>query len=152
MGATLWLLLTVSGFAALRVAGRFGHDLLVALLVRLAAFCFAGAGVIGAGGWLGSFLGRLVHTVSGAGAHVGAATIGTTAVWVVWALACVAWVLTLLPERWFAGDMPDWLAISGLILPSLSASIPGRMGHALSGAIHTCGHLMVELARQLVTG
>ena len=77
---------------------------------------------------------------------------GTSAIWVLWLLASVAWVLTMLPESMFSGEIPDWLSISGLVLPALAASIPGRVGDLLNGVITGAGNLMIELVRQAVTG
>jgi hypothetical protein len=55
MSATVWLVLTATGFGLLRALPMVGHDLLKSILVRVAAFAFIGAGVIGASGWIGSW-------------------------------------------------------------------------------------------------
>jgi hypothetical protein len=148
----LWLVLAVTGFGLMRATERVGHPLIAAMLVRASAFSFVGAGLIGASGWLGDLMASAVGAVNSAGAQAGAAALGTGAVWVVWLLASAAWVLTLLPESWFAGEIPDWLSMSGLVLPALAASIPGRLGDLLSAVITGAGNLMVELVRQAVTG
>jgi hypothetical protein len=150
MGATLWLLLTVAGFGFLWAMEYVGHPLIDAVLVRAAAFSFAGAGTIGAAGWLGHAATALVQGVNQAGARAGAAAIGTGAVWVIWAVLSIAWVLTLLPETWFAARIPDSLSVAGLLLPALASSIPGPLGDLLRHVITGAGKLMVALVSQAV--
>lgn len=152
MEATLWLILTVAGFGLLRAMAYVGHPLLDAVMVRAAAFSFAGAGTIGASGWLGDAAAAVVSWANSAGSQAGAAALGTGAVWVVWALLSIAWLLTLLPESWFGAEIPDSLSIAGLLLPALAASIPGTLGDLLRQVINGAGELMVSLVRGLVTG
>jgi hypothetical protein len=148
----MWLVLTVAGFGLLRAMDYVNRPLIAALLVRAAAFSFAGAGVIGASGWIGQVMASIVTWVNNAGENAGTAALGTGAVWVIWLLASVAWVLTILPESWFAAEIPDWLSVSGLVLPSLAAAIPGPAGEALRAVITGAGTLMIELVRQAVSG
>src|SRR4051812_38151289 len=126
--ATIWLVLVVAGFGLLRALDYVHHEWLAAAMVRVAALSFVGAGVIGARGWVGNFLTGAVHLVNTTGARVGAVALGTGAVWVLWLVLTAAWVLTLLPDRWFGAGIPDWLSISGVVLPGLAASIPGHVG------------------------
>jgi hypothetical protein len=148
--ATIWLVLVVAGFGLLRALDYVHHEWLAAAMLRLAAISFVGAGVIGARGWVGGFLAGVVHFANTAGARFGAAALGTGAVWVLWMVLTVAWVLALLPDRWFNAVIPDWLSISGVILPSLAASIPGHAGDLLRQIIHTVGGLMVTFVRQAI--
>ena len=150
MGATLWLVLAVAGFGLLRAMDHVQHPLLDAVMVRAAAFSFAGAGLIGASGWLGDVTASVISAVNAAGERAGSAAIGTGAVWVIWLIASVAWVLTILPQSWFGAEIPDWLSMFGLVLPSLAASIPGPLGEALRSVITGAGQLMIEVARQAV--
>src|SRR3954465_6411007 len=135
--ATIWLVLVVAGFALLRALDYVHHEWLAAAMLRLAPPGLVGAGVMGARGWLGDFLAGSVHFVNTTAARFGAAALGTGAVWVLWMLLTVAWVLTLLPDRWFNAVIPDWLSISGIVLPSLAASIPGHVGDLLRIVIRT---------------
>jgi hypothetical protein len=146
--ATIWLVLVVAGFALLRALDYVHHEWLAAAMLRLAAVSFVGAGVIGARGWVGGFLAGAVHFVNATAARFGVAALGTGAVWVVWMVLTVAWVLTLLPDRWFDAVIPDWLSISGIVLPGLAASIPGHAGDLLRQLIHTLGGSMVTFVRQ----
>jgi hypothetical protein len=144
MTGTLWLLLVAAGVGLMWAMRYTQHAMLDAVLVRASAFSYAGAGVIGAGGWIGRMLAGLVDGVNSAAASLGVAALGTAAVWVVWAGLSLAWVLTLLPEQWFGRDIPDWLAISGVVLPALAASIPGPLGQGLHDVIEACGGLMID--------
>ena len=150
MEATIWLVLVVAGFALLRALDYVHHGWLAAAMLRLAALSFVGAGVIGARGWLGDFLAGTVHFVNDTAARFGAAALGTGAVWVLWMVLTVAWVLTLLPDRWFDAAIPDWLSISGIVLPGLATSIPGHAGEVLRQLIHTVGGAMVTFVRQAI--
>lgn len=148
MEATIWLVLVVAGFGLLRGLDYVHHEWLAAAMLRLAALNFVGAGVIGARGWLGGFITGAVHWVNATGTSLGAAAIGTGAVWVLWLVLSVAWFLTLLPDRWFDAAIPDWLSVGGVFLPGLAASIPGHAGDLLRQLIHTLGGAMVTFARQ----
>lgn len=150
MGPTLWFVLVVAGFGLLRAMDYVHHTLLAALLVRIAAFSFMGAGIIGASGFLGDLAAAAVAWVNEAAAAAGTAALGTGAVWVIWAVLAIAWILTILPDQWFDATIPDWLSISGLLLPALAASIPGPLGDGLRQAIDAAGRLMISLARQAV--
>lgn len=150
MSATVWLVLTVLGFVTLRSMVYMRHATLKAIAIRFAAFAFLGAGTVGAAGWLGHAMTAVIGAVNRIGAAAGAAAIGTGAVWIVWALMAVAWILTLLPERWFGRDIPDWLSMSGLILPALAVTIPGPFGQALRAVTKAVGGLMVSGARTVV--
>jgi hypothetical protein len=150
VGATLWLVLTVAGFGLLRAMDHTTHAFLDAVLLRTAAFSFVGAGLVGASGWLGSAASSMVGWMNSAGAQAGAAALGTGAVWVIWAALTISWILTILPETWFAARIPDWLSISGLLLPSLAASIPGPLGELLRQATDSAGTLMIHLASAAV--
>jgi hypothetical protein len=145
MTGTLWLLLVACGVGLMWVMRYTRHPMIDAVLVRASAFSFAGAGIVGAGGWIGDLLGGLVGGLNTVGAQLGSAAIGSAAVWIVWAGLSLMWVLTILPERWFGRSIPDWLAISGVVLPGMAASIPGEFGQAMTRAITGCGQLMINL-------
>src|SRR3954453_9126994 len=115
--ATIWLVLVVAGFALLRALDYVHHEWLAAAMLRLAALGFVGAGVIGAQGWVGDFLAGAVHFVNTTAARLGVAALGTGAVWVGWMVLTMGWILTPLPEPWFDAVIPDWLSISGIVLP-----------------------------------
>jgi hypothetical protein len=115
-----------------------------ALLIRASAFSFVGAGIVGADGWIGSIMTGLINGLNAVGAQLGAAVIGSAAIWIVWAGMSLAWVLTMLPETWFGRSIPDWLAISGIVLPPLAAAIPGQFGAVMNDIIGACGQLMIS--------
>lgn len=151
MSATVWLVLVTIGFGLLRyVTPHTGHDLLKAILARVAACAFIGAGLIGGAGWLGGALHTAVGWVNAQGGSAMAATIGTGAIWVIWAALSIVWVLSFLPDDWFAKDMPDWLSVSGLVLPALAVSIPGPMGSFFQTLNQTLGGLMIHFANAAI--
>lgn len=145
MNATLWVLLVVAGFGGLWCVDKAKGGLLKALLVRAAAFSFAGAGMIGASGWIGTAITKVIAAVNEAAAEAGMVALGTAAVWIAWLVLGLAWILTILPESWFGAEMPDWLSVTGLVLPALAVSIPGPIGNAIQGIIHGAGQLMISL-------
>lgn len=148
MTGTLWLLLVASGVGLMWVMRYTRHPMVDAVLVRASAFSFAGAGIVGAGGWIGDLLGGLVEGVNSLGGQLGIAAVGSAAVWIIWAGLSLMWILTLLPESWFGRSIPDWLAISGVVLPAMASSIPGAFGDAMSRVITACGELMIHVVGQ----
>lgn len=150
MSATVWLVLTATGFALLRSMAYMRHEKLRAIAVRAAAFAFIGAGTIGAAGWLGKAITALVTGANRVGGQASLSLLGTSAVWIVWAGLGIAWVLTLLPRRWFSLDIPDWLSVTGLVLPALAVSIQGPVGETLRTVTDTVGGLMVAGAQAAV--
>lgn len=151
MSATVWLVLVVIGFGLLRfVTPHTQHDLLKAVLARVAAMSFIGAGLIGGAGWLGGALHSVVGWVNTQGGSAMAATIGTGAMWILWAALSLVWVLTFLPDALFAKDMPDWLSVTGLVIPALAVSIPGGVGNFFQTINQALGGLMIHFASSVI--
>lgn len=147
MGATLWLLLVATGVGLMWAMRYTTIGWLDAVLIRASASSFVGAGIVGAGGWVGDLISGLVGAVTKFGGQIGMAGLGTGAVWVVWLGLCGMWVLTMLPETWFAKPIPDWLVFAGAFLPSVAGAIPGPLGDGLERVITTLGQLMVNAVR-----
>ena len=143
MKGTLWLVLIVTGVMAMWGMRYTQRAVLDAALIRASAMAYAGAGVVGASGWVGGIVGGLTGWVTATGKAVGMAALGSAAVWVVWLVLSVAWVATMLPTKVFHKDPPDWLCVSGVVLPGLAASIPGPLGEGLHTLITTAGQAMV---------
>lgn len=150
MPATLWVLLTVAGFALLTVMSYIKQATLRAIAVRGAAFSFVGAGTIGAAGLIGALTANVIAWVNGVGTDLGRDALGTGALWIVWLFLSIAWLLTMLPESWFGRDIPDWLSVSGLFLPALCVSIPGPVGEFFRAVFDAIGEFMVTAARNLI--
>jgi hypothetical protein len=130
MPTVAWTLLAALAFWALKNVKRAKHKTIKAVLVRAAAILFLVAGTISAGGVIGHGLHKLVHLTGQVGAGV---------VWVLWLVGALSWLAGMVPEKWFSGNVPDWLSVSGLALPSLLASVPGPVGHGMTvamGAAH----------------
>lgn len=150
--STTWVVLTAAGFLFLYLMTLTSKALFDAILVRLAAFSFVGAGFIGASGWLGGFIDGLVTTTNSTGNEVARNAVGASIVWVAAAGLAIAWIVGILPESWFSGAIPDWLSMSGLILPAFMVSIPGPAGDFLTTVLRTCANLVTGPAQSLFGG
>ena len=126
MPTVAWTLLFGLGLWTLRSMPRAKHKTIKAVMVRLAAVLFLVAGTITAGGIIGSLFRQFVHLTGQVGAGI---------IWVLWLIGALSWLAGMVPEKWFRGDVPDWLSMSGLILPSLLASVPGAVGHGMTVAM-----------------
>ena len=126
MPTVAWLLLAALGVWILRTMPRAKHRTVKAVLVRTAAILVMTAGAISAGGWIGQALAWLVDVAGGIGGGVA---------WVLWLIGALSWLAGMVPEKWFGGDVPDWLSMSGLALPSLLVSVPGPVGQGMTEAM-----------------
>ncbi|HEY3561789.1 MAG TPA: hypothetical protein VGL05_30195 [Kribbella sp.] len=138
---TSWLLMTA--FAAFSMlAMRWTPDKIDVVLVRVAGFSFVGAGLIGASGWVGSFMNSTLGWLFRSIDDVTKGAFGTGAAWILAAGMTAMWIGAMLPDKWFSFDPPDWLVISGLIIPSLSAMVPGKAGNAFETVTAAGGHAL----------
>ncbi|MGL5830484.1 MAG: hypothetical protein ACRC0L_13095 [Angustibacter sp.] len=126
-----WALMVAVAMGLMWVMRYTEQDWLDAVLIRLAASAFVGAGLIGASGWLGEVMTSGTDWVMKTGDSLGSQAFGTAVVWIVTAGLMIAWILSMLPEQWIKFDPPDWLVISGLFIPSLQVSVPGLLGQVL---------------------
>ncbi len=145
-----WVLMVAAGFACTWVMTRTSSRLADMILVRIAAACWIAAGMIGAAGWLGQWMRSVVSWVTKAADRIGNQAIGTSIVWIVAAGVGLLWVGAMLPDRIFRYDPPDWLLISGLVLPSLLVAVPGHLGIGLRGVTEWAGHGAQNLISGLV--
>jgi hypothetical protein len=150
MQATLWVLLTAIGFVVIAFMDRIPQAFLRAVAIRGAAISFVGAGTIGASGWIGSAAAGVLAWANGVGNDFGKEAFGTAALWIVWLVLSAAWVLTMLPESWFKGDIPDGLSVSGLFLPALSVTIPGPVGDFFQRMFEGLGHFAVSSVQRII--
>lgn len=146
--ATTWVLYTGIAFLSLYLM-RFTGDFLDAILVRVAAILFMAAGIIGAHGWFGDALNSVFNTVNTTGGEIARSTTGSAIMYFVWFALGVLWIMCILPERWFSKAVPDWLSVSGLILPAGIATVPGPAGVALGGIILSLANLVTAPVRAL---
>lgn len=144
-----WFLMVVAGFGCM-VLMRWTNPKLDAVLIRLAAACFIGAGLIGVNGWLGEILrsvtGWLTHTTD----QLGAAALGTVVVWIVALLLGATWVCAMLPHKAASVRFPDWLIVGGIFLPSLMTGVPGPLGDGLRTAMEMAGNAATQLVGSLL--
>ena len=144
-GATLWTLFTVIGFVLLKSVKRWGKPWQQAVAVRAAACSFITAGCIGARGWIGDTTDTGIHVINQQGNAATTAVLGAGVMWIAWFVICGAWIAGIIPESWFDFDIPDWLSISGLILPALSAYMPASIGDFLGGMFAAIGSTLIGL-------
>lgn len=142
---TLALLMLVVASGLLVSVGKFGNSTVKAIAVRLAAISYVAAGINVAGGWLGDGIAWLVQTADDIGSAVVNQAFGTGAVWVLYLALVVTWVAGMVPEKWFNFPIPDWLAVSGLILPAMTEGLPGDLGQGLHRLVMTTGNTMTEI-------
>ena len=135
-----WVLMVAVGFGCTWAMTHTDSKLLDMILIRFAAASWIAAGMIGAVGWLGDWMRSATTWVTRNADHLGHQAIGTSIVWIITAGVALLWVGAMLPDRLFSYDPPDWLLISGLVLPSLLVAVPGHLGVALRGATEWAGH------------
>jgi hypothetical protein len=136
MPTVAWALLTALAFWMLKKTPKAKNKTLKAVLVRLAAIFFMVAGTITAGGVVGSLLAGLVDAMNQFGAGLA---------WILVFLGFLSWIAGIVPEKIFGGDVPDWLSVSGLALPSLLASVPGPVGRAVTQLMVTMHDTIGEM-------
>jgi hypothetical protein len=138
-----WILMTAFGFAAM-FAMRYTPDWLDFILVRVAGFSFIGAGLIGVAGWIGDLIngtiGWLFRTIN----DVSSSALGTGIAWIIAAAIAFLWIGGMVPDKLFSYDPPDWLVVSGLIVPSLAAMVPGKAGNAVDAVITAGGQALTN--------
>ncbi len=128
--ASLWVALTVLATAFLLTKQLAGHNLVTAILVRVAALLYLAAGVIGAKGWIGGWITDLRDWIIGTTNDASQSALNTAiTLGVLVFVGSVLWLLALLPDSWWGGQMPDWGSVAGLFLAGLASSIPGPAGH-----------------------
>ena len=143
--ATLGLVLLVAAGLLIVAVPRISNSTGKAVAVRLAAIGFVGAGINLTAGWVGSAAGWLTTTANDIGSTMISAGFGSSAVWVLWMALAIVWVAGMVPETWFAFQIPDWLSFSGVLLPALTAGLPGSLGHGLHRLIITLGSTMARV-------
>lgn len=148
-GVSFGLMVAV-GIALMWAQTRTVSGRVDAILVRLSGAAFAGAGVVGAAGWLGSamssVLGWLISTINSISTNLVGEGVAVLIVLGIGAL----WVGAMLPDKVFKHDPPDWLLYSGVVLPGLLGSVPGPLGHGLESIIHWAGAGMAGLVGQVL--
>lgn len=129
MGAVSWVLMVAMGGGAMWCM-RYTPDWADFILVRFAGFCFIGAGLVGAAGWVGAFMNGTFGWLFSGINDLTSSAFGSGVAWIIAAGLTFLWIGAMLPDRLFSYDPPDWLVISGIIVPALVAKVPGKAGAA----------------------
>jgi hypothetical protein len=141
---TIALVMLVVGAGLLVSVDRVKKPIVKASFVRLAAVAFIAAGLALTSGWVADASGWTVDTVNDLGTAALNEGFGTGAVWVLWGALAVTWFAAMIPESWFSFQMPDWLSISGLILPAATSGLPGDLGQGLHDVMVRLGSVMTQ--------
>lgn len=132
MDAGLWVALTVIGTALLLSKQLAGHNVVTWVLVRAAALFYLAAGVVQPAGWIGRWTSAAIEWFIRTFTSFSTSAVGTgIALGVLVFVGAVGWLLAILPDSWWGGQMPDWASVSGLTLPALAVAIPGPAGQWL---------------------
>jgi hypothetical protein len=144
-----WGLMTAVGFGLMFMM-RYTGPRTDKVLVRLAAAAFVGAGAIGAAGWFGEAIAMSTSWAISLTDKLGAQAFGAGIAWILIAALGVLWVGALLPDKVFKYDFPDWLVITGLVLPALLGSVPGPLGESLRAVVQWAGSSMNNAVAGLI--
>jgi hypothetical protein len=90
-------------------------------------------------GWMGDAMEWALGWASDTTDRAAFALFGAGLVWIAVALVGVIWVGSFLPWKLFQMQMPDWLSLSGLVLPMLLVAVPGPLGELLRSITSTIG-------------
>lgn len=149
-GMISWLVYAVAG-GVFMVAMKWTPKWLDVVLVRLAGAAFVAAGIAGLTGWVGSLTDTLLGWASNIADQAAIVIVGAVVVWMAVAVTGLAWIGGMLPDKLFRLDPPDWLVVSGLVLPSLVVVVPGAVGDFLQMVFLWVGDLFAQPFAQLVT-
>jgi hypothetical protein len=120
-----------------------------AILIRVAALLVAGAGAMGATGWLGDAINWVLNKLIDLVNWLSKGALGTPVMWLLALGLGVMWVGALLPHRLFKYNYSDGLVFAGFPLPTLLISVPGQAGDWLRTVVLEGGHMVVQFAGRL---
>ena len=79
------------------------------------------AGCTSLGYSLGPTLAAMGAGLSNFTDQVAVQAVGSAVMFLIWFVLAVMWFACILPERWFSKPIPDWLSVTGLVLPAADA-------------------------------
>lgn len=115
-----------------------------AILIRVAALLVAGAGTMGATGWIGELFTKLFNWVTKLVNALSNDALGTPVMWLIGLALGVMWIGALLPHRLFKLNYFDGLVFSGFLLPTLLTAVPGKAGDAMRTVVLEGSTMMVQ--------
>lgn len=134
-----WFFMAAAGFGFRWMMRYTRWGWLDQILIRLAGCCWVGAGLAGLTGWAGQLLGWMLTTGPNLIDRISSDAVGGVVSGIIALGVSALWVFAMLPDRIFGYDPPDWLIYTGLIIPSLLATVPGAAGEALRAVITAAG-------------
>ena len=138
-----WFLMAAAG-GALLYGMRWTPRIIDFILVRMAAASFAGAGLLGVDGWLGSATQAVVGWILTQIDKIGSWGLGGPVGWILCAVLGALWVGAMLPAQLFKLQYTAGIAIAGIFLPALLKSVPGQGGDALSAVVDWSGNALIS--------
>jgi hypothetical protein len=141
--AMTWISALALGIGAMFLM-QFTPDWGDAILIRVAALLVAGAGAMGATGWIGDIFTTLLGWLTGLINAISSDALGTPVMWLLALGAGVLWIGALLPHQIFKLNYFDGLVLFGFPLPSLLISVPGQAGEAMRTVVLEGGQMMVD--------
>lgn len=118
------------------------------VLVRISALLWLAAGLSGLEGVIGRMLTSVMAGLIGAIDDASGKALGTGIGVTLSILLAAYWICSMLPDKTVNIKRNSFIVISGIMLPTLMAAIPGEAGEVLRGIIFPLGEFM----KNLVTG
>ena len=150
MTAVTWIVMAAAGWGSMWVM-RFTPGWVDFVLVRFAAACFVGVGVVGVNGWIGDLFRAVLTGIVRFVDLFSTRAVGNAVVWIVVLGICLMWLGALLPGKVFSYDFPDWLLFIGVALPILAGNLPGALGSGLNDVITSIGGMAIDATRTVLT-
>lgn len=138
-----WIAAVAFGFGAMLMM-KFTPNKIDWILIRVAALLFAGAGAMGATGWIGALFNTVLGWFTHALDAISNGALGAPVMWILATGLGALWIGALLPQRLFSFHYPDWLIFAGFPLPVLLASVPGEAGQGMRTVVLTGGQMLVQ--------
>lgn len=121
------------------------------VLKRLAGACFLAGGLAGLSGWVGQAMTACLSGAQRITDAMGVQAVATPVWWIIAAAVGLSWLAGMLPDSMIRGHLPTWLIYSGLVLPALLASVPGRFGQGLRTVTYAAGGIVGQWVAGMVS-
>jgi len=141
--AMTWISALALGIGAMFLM-KFTPDWGDAILIRIAALLVAGAGTMGASGWIGDLFNQLLTWLIDFVNWASQGALGTPVMWILATFLGVLWLGALLPHRFFKLNYFDGLVFAGFPLPTLLISVPGKAGDAMRTVVLEASQWMTQ--------
>lgn len=138
-----WIAVLALGVGAMFLM-KFTPDWGDAILIRVAALLVAGAGAMGASGWIGEAITWCLDKITDLVNAISKGALGAPVMWLLALFVGVLWIGALVPHKAFKLDYFDGLVFSGFLLPSMLVSVPGEAGEGMRTVVLGASRWMVQ--------